>query len=114
MGTIGLSGSNRLDTIGQAIFSHLTTLIPSSYATLMLDAATRSRPRMALTRHQVLVLQHAVDSLRQFFYAGGSGLKRTYMENSSEYRSLKNAFSLYLQQTDRIIRAFGATQKTQG
>lgn len=66
-----------------------------------------------LSMKQCQVLDIALDAIKQYFHAGGNGLKQSFLDKSEELQALKYAISLYTQTTDSLVKTFIDSQTKQ-
>merc|ERR1719511_260535 len=67
----------------------------------------------SLSPKQCAVLECGLEVIKQYFHAGGNGLKMSYVNKSEELKSLQHALSLYTQTTDALIKNFVSSQSQQ-
>uniref|UniRef100_A0A1I8HVR6 Phorbol-ester/DAG-type domain-containing protein n=1 Tax=Macrostomum lignano TaxID=282301 RepID=A0A1I8HVR6_9PLAT len=104
--TLSISSKASVSGVSHGLLSNISNI--SSNDTLSKDTEAKT-----MTPRQCGVILIALETIRQYFHAGGNGLKMAYLEKSTELQSLRHALSLYSQSTDSLIKTFVATQNCQ-
>uniref|UniRef100_A0A7N6A947 Unc-13 homolog Ba (C. elegans) n=1 Tax=Anabas testudineus TaxID=64144 RepID=A0A7N6A947_ANATE len=102
-------------TVLKRILKDLWKIVLSSLEkTVVLPQSNDRGETKTLTPKQCMIIDAGLETIKQYFHAGGNGLKKAYVEKSPELASLRYALSLYSQSTDALIKTYVTTQHSQG
>ncbi|KAL7054891.1 hypothetical protein AAHC03_024380 [Spirometra sp. Aus1] len=93
----------------QTLLSHVSQQVSASK--LLQEFA--SDMNKGLTPYQCEVLSRCLVTIQIYFHAGGRGLRRCFLEHSSELHNLQQALALYSQATDALLKDFISSQIVQ-
>ncbi|VDD82373.1 unnamed protein product, partial [Mesocestoides corti] len=99
--------------VSQTLLSNVSSQLPNNKLLQEMSKESANLTLRNLTPRHCQILDIALDAIKSYFHAGGSGLKNSYLENSPEFQSLQYILSLYTQTTDALIKNFVFTQKSQ-
>ncbi|KAL3076739.1 hypothetical protein niasHT_035980 [Heterodera trifolii] len=84
----------KIGDVTKLISTHLKEGLKSISSVKDMMELARDNSECSLTPKQCVVLDAALDAIKECFHAGGQGLKKSFFEKSPELQSLKNALSL--------------------
>ncbi|KAM7538174.1 hypothetical protein Aperf_G00000064790 [Anoplocephala perfoliata] len=111
--SIPSTATAKLTSVSQTLLSNVSSQLPSNKLFQEMSKESSGATLKNLNQRHCQVMGIALDAIKSYFHAGGSGLKNNYLEKSPEFLSLQHALSLYTQSTDTLIKNFVNTQKSQ-
>ncbi|XP_025412270.1 protein unc-13 homolog A isoform X4 [Sipha flava] len=100
-----LAANARIEDMSRLIRNHMAGKQDVKNAlTGVMDMEKNLNPK------QCRVLEAALKTIKTYFHAGGNGLKKKYLDKSSDLLSLCYALSLYTRSTDELIKTFVLSQ----